>query len=508
MNAVRLAAATLFVVGLATTTHADPCGMVPPVTVGDDVPLARIGIQKTYVFHHEGIETIVIRPGFRGKVEEFGMLIPFPNVPAIRKVSDNVFPHVAAAVDPPEYVLDLRPRPAMMAFGGGGGIGGSGAIPKSARGMKLERDEVRVVNEEAVGMYEVAVLQAGSPAALKKWMDDHGYRYPDGMEAACEDYVEEEWCFVAVRTRVAAKSNVDPRPGMRDVQDRLPKGSTFDGHVQAMGFRFPSDRAVVPMRLSTFNEGDLRNVVYVLTDQPAGLQSIPREYVVRQLPGEELLRNVTEPLPMRILGGTVKDVPARLRESIRRNRDPEPKNGVARDLFAADLLAVSEGRLVHPHEETEKMLLRIGERLDLRGPEIDGLHEELLETEREAAVGKSIQGLRGLTLSIVDGNFPREILANQNLQFSRYRMAARRNAPEHYDATLFGPRKKRTRRQDGTLFRGRLGAVERDQPLDPRSVADVDETPARSNTPWSLGSLAFAGTIGLAAVWRRRGRRK
>ena len=90
---------------VAGTALADPCGMVPPVYVGDDVPIARIGIQKTYVFHRDGIETFVIRPGFQGKVEEFGMLIPMPAVPALRKVSDNVFPHVAAAVDPPEVVV-------------------------------------------------------------------------------------------------------------------------------------------------------------------------------------------------------------------------------------------------------------------------------------------------------------------------------------------------------------------------------------------------------------------
>ena len=54
-------------------------------------PITRIGVQKTYVFYKNGIETFVIRPGFEGKVDEFGMLIPFPSPPAIRKVADDVF---------------------------------------------------------------------------------------------------------------------------------------------------------------------------------------------------------------------------------------------------------------------------------------------------------------------------------------------------------------------------------------------------------------------------------
>ena len=67
----------------------------------------RVGDQQTYVFYKDGLETFVIRPGFSGKVEDFGMLIPFPSPPAIRKAPENIFAHIAAAIDPPEVVVDL-----------------------------------------------------------------------------------------------------------------------------------------------------------------------------------------------------------------------------------------------------------------------------------------------------------------------------------------------------------------------------------------------------------------
>ncbi|MCH8136439.1 MAG: DUF2330 domain-containing protein, partial [Proteobacteria bacterium] len=102
-----------------------------------------------------------------------------------------------------------------------------------------------MIREEAVGMYEVAVLAAGSSAALKKWIDDHGYKYPDGMDKACDDYVKDGWCFVAVKTKVGQKGGVQPKPGQRSVRSKLPTGSTFDGSVQAMGFRFKVDELVV-----------------------------------------------------------------------------------------------------------------------------------------------------------------------------------------------------------------------------------------------------------------------
>jgi len=76
---------------IASTVSADPCGMVPPIFTGSQSQITRIGLQKTYVFHKDGVETFVIRPGFSGNVDTFGMLIPFPNPPELRKVADNTF---------------------------------------------------------------------------------------------------------------------------------------------------------------------------------------------------------------------------------------------------------------------------------------------------------------------------------------------------------------------------------------------------------------------------------
>ncbi len=90
---------------------------------------------------------------------------------------------------------------------------------------RMAADAVNVLREEAVGMYEVAVLEAGSAAALKKWMDEHGYRFPDGMEDVCNDYVDDRWCFVAVKTKVGVKQDADPRPGQRRINVTLPTGA-------------------------------------------------------------------------------------------------------------------------------------------------------------------------------------------------------------------------------------------------------------------------------------------
>src|SRR3954463_4270810 len=89
---------------------ADLCGLVPPIYVTDNSSLVRVGDEQTYVFWKDGLETFVIRPGFSGKVEDFGMLISFPTPPALRKASEDIFPQIAKAIDPPEVVVDLRPQ--------------------------------------------------------------------------------------------------------------------------------------------------------------------------------------------------------------------------------------------------------------------------------------------------------------------------------------------------------------------------------------------------------------
>ena len=79
---------TLLAASPATSPlHADPCGMVPPIWLGEGRPIERIGLQQTYVFYKDGIESLVLRPGFEGRVEEFGMLIPFPSSSATLRIA-------------------------------------------------------------------------------------------------------------------------------------------------------------------------------------------------------------------------------------------------------------------------------------------------------------------------------------------------------------------------------------------------------------------------------------
>ncbi|MCH7725183.1 MAG: DUF2330 domain-containing protein, partial [Planctomycetes bacterium] len=331
----------------------------------------------------------------------------------------------------------------------------------------------------------------GSAKALNRWMDEHGFQYPKGMDAVCEDYIEQKWCFVAVKTKVGQKGKSDPKPGQRRVDTKLPDGSTFDGHVQGMGFRFETDELVVPMRLSAFNDGDLRNIVYLVTDQPKKIRSIPEEYVVRQVSGKQLIKNVTELLPLRIIGGTEKDIPEHRRRTLANERNPMPHNGAAKELFASDLLAVESGQLSLPHEEQEKVLLRIGERFGLRGADIDKLNGLALAESRKKTLLGALTLLEDMTLTVVDGDFPRELLAKQNLTFAEYRMPRRRNNAAAYDAKI----NKAAGPKQGILKVGALA------PMEKSTVAASDVQPSNTMTLLWLVSAFGISIVGLVVLF-------
>jgi hypothetical protein len=161
------------------------------------------------------------------------------------------------------------------------------------------------------------------------------------------------------------------------------------------------------------------------------------------------------------LGGTEADIQDWQRQNLPQQRDPAPHNGFAKELFAGDLLAVKTGRLSHQFEEDEKMLLRIGENFGLRGPEIDKLNLAALDKAREKAVKDALGDLKRMTMTVIDGDFPREVVGAQNLIFGECKMPARRNSAEFYDAKDKKPAGKR----EGTL---KLGALE---PAAPRGGA-------------------------------------
>jgi hypothetical protein len=309
---------------------------------------------------------------------------------------------------------------------------------------------------------------------------------------------------------VNVKKKTDPAPAQRGIDPKLPEGAVFDGYVQAMEFRFPTKELMVPMRLSAYNEGHTRNIVYLISDKPAKIRNIPEEYVVRQMSGHELFDNLTKPLPLRILGGDVGDIGPAMRRDLALRRDPTPHNAVAAEIFAADLLAAKTGNLMSTHEEVEKQLLSIGEELELRGEAFDAAIQRELNAQRDAVKKTMLAELKKMVLTekmvltVVDGDFPREVLGKADLTFAEYHMPRRRSTPEFYDAKQMGPGGKKA----GIL---KLGAIDwpRMEPAEQiGSNQGKGQSPGATRSIVSSGLFISGVALLLAAGGSRRFRRR
>ena len=138
--------------------------------------------------------------------------------------------------------------------------------------------------------------------------------------------------------------------------------------------------------------------------------------------------------------------------------------------------------------------------MGLRGKEIDSLHESALAEQRKKIVGDAIKEVKEMTLTVVDGDFPREVLARKNLRFGEYTMPSRRNSAESYDANRNGPAGK----LEGNVYLGALppksDSLREDTSPDGTLIGRSTFEP---RTFLSLAALSLAFCCGLAWFLRR-----
>jgi len=194
---------------------------------------------------------------------------------------------------------------------------------------------------------------------------------------------------------------------------------------------------------------------------------------------------------MRILGGTEKDIPEGRRASLKVQRNPARHNGNAKNLFAADLMAISSGKMSLEVEEVEKELLRINEHLGLRGPHIDRVVAEAQSEALDKITESAIADLDGMTLTLVDGDFPRQVIANQNLGFAEYKMPASRNKASQYDSKTHGEPAQTRYGNDGI----RVGQL------------DLEVWEAQKHAAVTRNWMILIGCFSIGLVWTIRRRR-
>ncbi|MET9962875.1 DUF2330 domain-containing protein [Streptomyces sp. NPDC006326] len=224
---------------LVSPAYACGCGaMIPDGT-------SRIGVEReTSVVRWDGhTEQIVMRFTVRGDAKRAAWIMPVPGRATVERSDAALFTELGELTGPEHRTRTyFWPRNKDWPFSSTSGDTAAAPPPRAAEA------QVGVVGREQLGDFDVARLTATDPAALRNWLEDNGFKLPDGLAAELKPYVDQKWEYVAVR--------LAPRE----------KGRSLLGSLDPLLIRFDSDRLVYPMRLSRLAKTPQSLGLYVLAD--------------------------------------------------------------------------------------------------------------------------------------------------------------------------------------------------------------------------------------------------
>lgn len=247
------------------------CLVLPALVLADGkifltpiaVSQATIPDQQALISYADGTETLVIETRFSGQGDRFAWVVPLPSVPKVSAVTKGLFPTLQSLFRPtvlhreellavPCSILFLLVvlvlcYPRLWAIVIVLIIAATVLLPSLARsgslGVFVSPTGVTVHERKIIGDYEVATISSEQPNALVEWLTSNGFSVDESSGAIIGQYVDKGWCFCAVKLQ---------RPEQEGVSAPHP-----------LAFRFHTERAVYPLRLTGTHPGETSIDLYV-----------------------------------------------------------------------------------------------------------------------------------------------------------------------------------------------------------------------------------------------------
>jgi hypothetical protein len=202
---------------------------------------ARIPSEQALITFAGGREEIITSVQILSDKPGAAVIFPVPGIPEVEALaSDTLFSFLAEVTRPRERVEEqLIWRLSDGALGG--------AAPRG----------VNVLGQEIVGGYSVARLQADDPSALQTWLDQNGYRAPEGAAPILRAYTNAGWAFVAIK---------------------LAPNLNAAGALKPLRIAFDSHEIVYPMRLGALADRPIDVLLYVLADHRMDIPGMETQY--------------------------------------------------------------------------------------------------------------------------------------------------------------------------------------------------------------------------------------
>jgi len=251
---LMLGASALTLAATAATADAF-CGFY---VEGSGAKLAADATQVTLM--RSGTRTVLaMQNDYKGPLADFAIVIPVPVVlkeKDVKTLSKDVLQRIEALGAPRlvEY-WEQNPCPSPVADDARDyGIARSAAPMASGAGMRAEyqKQTVKIEAQFAVGEYKILILSATEAAGLGTWLQDNGYRIPDGAEPLLRPYVESGSKFFVAKVDVK----------------KVKVNAQGVAELSPLRFHYDSDEFALPIRLgmaSSSGKQDL--IVNIISDK-------------------------------------------------------------------------------------------------------------------------------------------------------------------------------------------------------------------------------------------------
>lgn len=209
-------------------------------------------------------QVIIVRDGnrnvitmyndFKGNLKDFAMVVPVPVVlqkKDIKVVEQSIF-NTLNEYSKPRLVEYYDQNPCNnnkledMLQGKVPGVAMSEVVVTGYGSLK--KNSVTIEAKYLVGEYDILILSAKESTGLKTWLEENGYKIPEGAEEVLEPYIKSNLKFFVVKVNEAEKKKL-PGNFLRPIQ-----------------ISFTSPKFMLPIRLGMANaDGDQDMIVYAFT---------------------------------------------------------------------------------------------------------------------------------------------------------------------------------------------------------------------------------------------------